>query len=60
MSLDFSVRQMMGMTKEELVEKIKKLLRTDDDLNFLLQLKMDELKTLISRIRDRTDWIERG
>jgi hypothetical protein len=60
MALDFSVRQMMGMTKEELVEKIKKLLRTDDDLNFLLQLKMDELKTLISRIRDRTDWIERG
>jgi hypothetical protein len=55
MSLEFSVRQMMGMTKEELVEKIKKLLRTDDDLNFLLQLKMEELKTLISRIRDRMD-----
>ena len=55
MSTDFSARQVMGMTKEELVEKIKKLLRTDDDLNFLLQLKMDELKTLISRIRDRLD-----
>ena len=49
----------MGMTQEELVERIRKLLETDDDLNFLLQLKMEDLKTLISRIRDRMDWVGR-
>jgi hypothetical protein len=30
------------MTKEELVEKIKGLLKTDDDLSFLLQLRMED------------------
>lgn len=43
------------MTKEELVVKIKKLLNTDDDLGFLLQLKLEDLKTLIARIRERVD-----
>ena len=43
------------MTKEELVEKIKGLLRTDDDLSFLLQLKIEDLKILIANIRDRVD-----
>jgi hypothetical protein len=47
------------MTKEELVEKIKKLLKADDDLSFLLQLRMEDLKTLVARIRDRVDQVGR-
>lgn len=43
----------MGMTKEELVEKIRKLLKADDDFRFLLQLRMEELKILVARIRER-------
>ena len=43
------------MTKEELVKKIKKLLKTDDDLSFLLQLRLEDLETLIAMIRDRVD-----
>ena len=46
------------MTKEELVEKIKGLLKADDDLSFLLQLRMEDLKTLIASIRDRVDQVE--
>ena len=48
-----------GMTKEELVEKIKGLLKTDDDLSFLLQLRLEDLKTLIARIRERVDQVGR-
>ena len=47
------------MTKEELVKKIKGLLRTDDDLSFLLQLKIEDLKILIANIRDRIDRVGR-
>ena len=43
------------MTKEQIVEKIKEILRTDFDLDFLLKLKKKELETLISCIRDRID-----
>jgi hypothetical protein len=43
------------MTKEELVEKIRELLRTDSDLDFLLQLKKEELERLVACIRDRVD-----
>jgi hypothetical protein len=45
------------MTKEELVKKIKGLLRTNDDLSFLLQLRLKELETLIASIRDRVDQV---
>jgi len=54
-SLGFS--QEARMTKDELVEKIKELLRTDFDLNFLLGLKKDEIETLVACIRDRVDQI---
>jgi hypothetical protein len=47
------------MTKEEVVEKIRGLLKTEDDLSFLLQLKMEDLETLIARIRDRVDQVGR-
>ena len=44
-----------NMTKEKLVAKIKELLRTDADLNFLLVLKKEELETLVACVRDRVD-----
>jgi hypothetical protein len=47
------------MTKEELVKKIKGLLKTDEDLSFLLQLKIEDLKFLIARIRERVDQVGR-
>lgn len=43
------------MTKEELVGKIGVILKTDNDLRFLLQLKKEEVETLIACIRDRVD-----
>jgi hypothetical protein len=42
------------MTKEKLVEKIQELLKTDVDLDFLLELKKN-LETFIACIRDRVD-----
>jgi len=44
-----------GMTKEELVEKIKELLKTDNDLDFLLILQEEDLERLVACIRDRVD-----
>ncbi len=41
------------MTKEQLVVKIKELLKTDADLGFLLELKKKEIETLIACIRDK-------
>ncbi len=41
------------MTKEKLVEKIKELLKTDNDLDFLLGLKKEEIERLVACIRDR-------
>ena len=43
------------MTKEKLINIIKGLLDTDVDLRFLLQLKKDDLETLVACIRDRID-----
>ncbi len=52
---DHSAFETMGasMTKDKLVEKIKELLKTDIDLNFLLILKEEELEKLVACIRDR-------
>jgi hypothetical protein len=41
------------MTKEKLIEKIKAILETDHDLDFLLGLKKEELEKLVACIRDR-------
>lgn len=41
--------------EEKLVEKIRELLKTDGDLNFLLILKKEELERLVACIRDRID-----
>lgn len=43
------------MTKERLVEMIKELLKTDMELQFLLDLKREEIETLVACIRDRID-----
>jgi hypothetical protein len=45
------------MTKEKLVEKIEKLLKTDIKLKFLMELKKEEIETLVARIRDRVDQV---
>jgi hypothetical protein len=47
----------MDMTNEELVKKIKELLRTDADLDFLLVLKRKELENLVACIRGRIDQV---
>ena len=43
------------MTNEQLLEKIKALLKADHDLKFLLSLKKEDLETLIACVRDRID-----
>lgn len=42
------------MTKEELRETIQRVLSTDVNLDFLLQLKKQELETLLACIRAGT------
>lgn len=43
------------MTNQELVKKIKELLKTDDDFDFLLLLKRKDLEKLLACIRARVD-----
>ncbi len=43
------------MTKEQLIEIIKKLLETDADLNFLSKLSNSELETLVATVRNRVE-----
>jgi len=43
------------MTKEKLLNILKKVLQTDHDLDFLLRLSPEELKTLVLHVRDRVD-----
>jgi len=45
------------MDKTGLLEILKKLLKTDADLNFLLKLKEDDLKVLVACIRERVDHV---
>jgi hypothetical protein len=41
--------------KEKLIKMINTLLHTDEDLNFLLRLKKEDLEKLVSVVRARTD-----
>jgi predicted ATPase len=50
----------LRMTKEALVELIKKILKTDFNLDFLLKLTPGELETLVVLIRDRVGQEENG
>jgi hypothetical protein len=43
------------MTKEKLIEILQGILETDVNLDFLLQIKKNELETLIACIRDRVE-----
>jgi len=43
------------VTKEELIEILKRVLKTDSDLEFLLKLDEAELETLVAVIRDRVE-----
>ena len=43
------------MTKGKLVEKIRDLVKTDNDLDFLLGLNKEDLERLVACIRDRVD-----
>ncbi len=56
---DHSAFETMGasMTKDKLVEKIREILKTDNDLDFLLELKKEELERLVACIRDRVDQV---
>ncbi|MFH0961048.1 MAG: hypothetical protein V1897_20380 [Pseudomonadota bacterium] len=43
------------MTKEKLIETIKRILNTDADLNFLSPLDEKDLETMLACIRDRVE-----
>ncbi len=43
------------MTKEQLIEIIKKLLETDSDFDFLSKLSNFELENLVALMRDRIE-----
>ncbi|MBW2127713.1 MAG: hypothetical protein JRH08_19230 [Deltaproteobacteria bacterium] len=43
------------MTKQELIEILKKLLETDADLDFLQKLDDQEIQTLIACVRSKVD-----
>ena len=45
------------MTNDELVKKVKELLETDADLDFLLVLKRKDLEKLVACIRGRVDQV---
>jgi hypothetical protein len=45
----------MDMTNEELVKKIREVLKTDADLDFLMVLKRKDLEKLVACIRGRID-----
>lgn len=46
------------MTREQLVEKIRELSKTDFDLSFLLAFKKEEIEILVASIRDRVDQVD--
>ncbi|HOP46023.1 MAG TPA: hypothetical protein PK874_00045 [Desulfobacteraceae bacterium] len=43
------------MTKHKLIEILKKLLQTDTELNFLVQLSEEDLQTLVACVRSSLD-----
>ena len=45
------------MTERQLIKIIKGLLGADEDLDFLIQLKRDNLETLVACIRARVDQV---
>ena len=43
------------MKEEELIKILKGLLKTETDLDFLLELKKEDLKRLVAVVRDRLE-----
>jgi len=43
------------MTKQELLDILQKLLQTENDLAFLLELNEENLQTLVACVRSRLD-----
>lgn len=43
------------MTKEQLIEIVKKLLETDSNLDFLSKLSNSEIEALVALMRDRIE-----
>lgn len=43
------------MAKDKLIKILQGILKTDIDLNFLMQLRENELETLVACIRDRIE-----
>jgi hypothetical protein len=46
---------MNDLTKTEFLEKLLKLMQTDRDMNFLLSLNENDLKTLLVVLRERIE-----
>ena len=46
---------MNDLTKQEILEKLLKLLHTDRDMNFLLSLDEKDLNTLLVALRERME-----
>ena len=44
-----------SMNKEELVKILRGLLKTETNLDFLLELKKDDLEKLVAVVRDRLE-----
>jgi hypothetical protein len=44
-----------GMNMEKLVQIVRELLKTENDLGFLKELKREHLEKLVASIRDRVD-----
>jgi len=45
------------MTNEELVKKVRELLNTDADLDFLMVLKRKDMEKLVACVRGRVDQV---
>jgi hypothetical protein len=48
------------MTTEKLVETVRRLLETDQDLDFLMKLDPPEIEKLVVLVRDRLDHARPG
>lgn len=46
---------MTKLTKNDIMEKVLKLLQTDRDMNFLLSLDLKDLTTLLIALRERLE-----
>ncbi len=49
---------MADLTKDEILEKLLKLVQTDRDMNFLLTLSEEDLTTLLVVLRERIEKIK--